>query len=57
MPWHSLEQSYDDRSRDDLSNIRVDQMFDPLHGDPRFEALADKIVPAREFGQVSTKCK
>ena len=45
----SLEQGYAERSGDDLSNIRVDQMFAPLQGDPRFEALAEKIVPAREF--------
>ena len=25
-----------------------------LHGDPRFEALAEKIVPAREFGPTPT---
>jgi hypothetical protein len=31
--------------------IRVDQFLDPLHGDPRFEALAEKIVPARVFRQ------
>ena len=47
----SLEQAYADRSGDDLSNIRVDAMFDPLRGDPRFDALAEKIVPTREFGE------
>ena len=26
-------------------------LLTPLHGDPRFEALAEKIVPAREFGK------
>ncbi len=45
----ALEQSYADGSGDDLSNIRVEQMFDSLHGDPRFEALAEKVMPAREF--------
>jgi hypothetical protein len=30
--------------------IRIDPLLIPLHGDPRFEALAEKIVPAREFG-------
>jgi hypothetical protein len=24
-------------------------MLDDLRGDPRFEALAEKIIPAREF--------
>jgi hypothetical protein len=32
-----------------MAVIRVDQFLDPLHGDPRFEALAEKIVPVREF--------
>ena len=45
----SLEEAYNERSGDDLSNIRVEAMLDPLHGDPRFEALAEKIMPAREF--------
>ena len=45
----SLEQAYNERSGDDLSNIRVEAMLDPLQGDPRFEALAEKIMPAREF--------
>jgi hypothetical protein len=27
----------------------VDSLVDPLRDDPRFEALAEKIVPAREF--------
>ena len=29
--------------------IRVDPLLAPLRGDPRFEALAEKIVPTREF--------
>ena len=29
------------------------QFVDPLCGDPRFEALAEKIVPAREFKAVT----
>src|SRR5436190_8956184 len=44
-----LEQSYQDRAGADIGWIRVDSLLDPLHGDPRFEALAEKIVPAREF--------
>src|SRR5437870_2691245 len=44
-----LEQSYQDRAGADIGWIRVDSLLDPLRGDPRFEALAEKIVPAREF--------
>jgi len=44
-----LEQSYQDRAGSDIAWIRVYSLLDPLRGDPRFEALAEKIVPAREF--------
>ena len=49
LKW--LEQGYRDRDGFNLAPIRVDQFLAPLHGDPRFEALAEKIVPAREFGE------
>lgn len=44
-----LEKSYEDHAGADIGWIRVDPLLIPLHGDPRFEALAEKIVPAREF--------
>jgi TolB-like protein/tetratricopeptide (TPR) repeat protein len=44
-----LEQSYQDRAGSDIGFIRVDPLLDPLRGDPRFEALAEKVVPAAEF--------
>ncbi|MFN2621213.1 MAG: tetratricopeptide repeat protein [Chthoniobacterales bacterium] len=44
-----LEQCYRDRAGADLQWIRVDALVDPLRHDPRFEALAEKIVPASEF--------
>ncbi|HEU0275179.1 MAG TPA: tetratricopeptide repeat protein [Candidatus Udaeobacter sp.] len=44
-----LEQSYQDRAGADIGWIRVDPLLDPLRGDPRFEAIAEKIVPAAEF--------
>jgi TolB-like protein/Tfp pilus assembly protein PilF len=44
-----IERSYQDRAGADIGFIRVDSLLDPLRGDPRFEALAEKIVPAREF--------
>ena len=40
-----LERSYEDRAGADLAFIRVDPFLAPLRGEPRFEALADKIVP------------
>lgn len=40
-----LEKSYEDRAGADLAFIRVDPFLAPLRGEPRFEALADKIVP------------
>ncbi|MGH8092508.1 MAG: tetratricopeptide repeat protein [Chthoniobacterales bacterium] len=43
-----LESSYA-RHQPDLNTIRVDPHLFSLHGDPRFEALAEKIVPADEF--------
>ncbi len=47
LQW--LEQSYQDRAGCDIGWIRVDPFLDPLHDDPHFEAIAEKIVPAREF--------
>ena len=47
LEW--LEHGYRNRDGFSLSWIRVDPFLAPLHGDPRFEALAEKIVPARDF--------
>jgi TolB-like protein/Tfp pilus assembly protein PilF/phage shock protein PspC (stress-responsive transcriptional regulator) len=44
-----LEQSYQDRAGSDVGWIRVDPLVNPLRDDPRFEALAEKIVPASQF--------
>jgi TolB-like protein/Flp pilus assembly protein TadD len=44
-----LEQSYQDRAGADVGWIRVDPLLDPLRGDPRFKALAEKIIPASQF--------
>ena len=50
-----LEQGYHEHDGFNIGPIRVDPLLAPLHGDPRFEALAEKIVPAREFGQAVTQ--
>jgi TolB-like protein len=39
-----LERAYRDRVGPDVSLIKVDPMLDPLRGDPRFEALVQKVV-------------
>ena len=44
-----LEQGYRDRDGYYMAVIRIDPVLASLHGDPRFEALAEKIVPARLF--------
>ena len=42
MRW--LEQGYEERDGSNMSWIKVDPLLDPLHGDPRFEALVQKVV-------------
>jgi tetratricopeptide (TPR) repeat protein len=44
-----LEESYHDRDGNSVGYIRIEPLLAPLHGDPRFEALAEKVVPAKEF--------
>jgi adenylate cyclase len=53
LQW--LEQGYREHDGFNIGPIRVDPLLAPLHGDPRFEALAEKIVPAREFGKAVTQ--
>jgi len=45
----ALERAYNEGAGNDLNCIRVDPMLDELRKDSRFEALAEKIVPARQF--------
>jgi TolB-like protein len=44
-----LERAHRENDGNDIYNIRIDPMLDDLRGDPRFEALAEKIVPASQF--------
>jgi TolB-like protein/Tfp pilus assembly protein PilF len=39
-----LEKGYEDRAGDTLRYIKVEPILDPLRGDPRFEALVQKVV-------------
>jgi TolB-like protein/Tfp pilus assembly protein PilF len=45
-----LERAYRENDGNDIYNIRIDPLLGDLRGDPRFEALAEKIIPAKEFG-------
>lgn len=53
----ALERSYRNGENADLSAIRVDPFMDDLRGHARFEALAEKILPAHEFNAPSPKPK
>jgi tetratricopeptide (TPR) repeat protein len=44
-----LERAYRENDGNDIYNIRIDPLLDDLRGNSRFEALADKIIPAHEF--------
>ncbi|MEY2480739.1 MAG: adenylate cyclase [Verrucomicrobiota bacterium] len=46
LQW--LESSYQKR-QPDVNTMRVDPYLQSLHGDPRFETLAEKVVPERQF--------
>src|SRR5499427_3262223 len=42
-----LEKGIADREGLDIAYIKVEPLFDPLRGDPRFEALVQKVVGAK----------
>ena len=44
-----LEESYREHDGNNIAAIRIDPSLGPLHGNPRFEAIAEKIVPAAQF--------
>ena len=39
-----LEQGFEERDGSNICWIKVDPLLDPLHGDPRFEALVQKVI-------------
>src|SRR5438477_6995156 len=53
LKW--LAQAYQDRDGNAIAPIRIDPLFKPLRGDPRFEALAERVVPLRLFKETVTK--
>jgi TolB-like protein/Tfp pilus assembly protein PilF len=50
MDW--FEKSFAKR-QPDMNTIRFDPLLKPLHGDPRFDALAEKILPAHELRELA----
>ena len=44
-----LERAYREGAGNDIFAIRIDPVLDDFRGQPRFEALAEKIIPVREF--------
>jgi tetratricopeptide (TPR) repeat protein len=40
-----FEKSYQDRAGPEIGYIKVDPFLDSLRGDPRFEELANQVVP------------
>ncbi|HZE56291.1 MAG TPA: tetratricopeptide repeat protein [Chthoniobacterales bacterium] len=41
---HAITRALDGRDGSSLTWIKVDPLLDPLHGDPRFEALVQRVV-------------
>jgi TolB-like protein/Tfp pilus assembly protein PilF len=53
----ALERAYGNGEGPDIGIIRIDPFLDDLRGLPRFEALAEKILPARMFAKAALPSK
>ena len=49
-----LEQGFEERDGANISWIKVDPLLDSLHGDPRFEALVQKVLAPKTETKVKT---
>ncbi len=54
MNW--LEKAFAEK-QPDVNTIRFDPLLKPLHGNPRFDALVEKIAPARVLESLVTENK
>jgi TolB-like protein/Flp pilus assembly protein TadD len=43
-----LERDYEDRDGYNIAFVKIDRFLDPLRGDPRFEALVQKVFPRNQ---------
>jgi serine/threonine-protein kinase len=43
-----LEKDFEERDGSNINWIKVDPLLDPLHGDPRFESLVQKVVSPKQ---------
>jgi len=53
----ALERAYGNGEGGDVGIIRVDPFLDDLRGQPRFEALSEKILPAQVFAKTASPGK
>jgi hypothetical protein len=43
-----MEETYEERDGYNINSIKVEPMLDPLRGDPRFEALVQKVFAPKQ---------
>ena len=52
-----LEAGFRNREGFNIGPLRADPFLEELHGDPRFDALAEKVVPLRDFNLAKMAAK